>query len=326
MKRLTCLSYLFVVLIFLSCKTSVTAQQSAGFGFLNIGPTAESLGMSEAHTAVSLGASSIYTNPALLSRETQSSGTLSYLVWRVADTQNSHAAVNLKRRNDSFGFGIISSVVDEIEQRSQPGESTGFMSVGYLSLAGAYSRNFGRFSVGLTGMYLYEQLYQYDANGFALSAGAVSGFLDDRIRLGIALLNYGQMQDLQLSATELPTSFKAGLDIQALQFSVSGTDEVPVLFILSTDFVKPLNEISSTQANDENLDIFRQDEAYFNLALRVEFSEIIILRSGYKTNHPNRRASFGAGVRVSNINFDYAFAPFDTGMGTTHGISVSYYF
>lgn len=303
---------------------SLFAQQSTGFQFLNIGPTAKSLGMSEAHTAVNLCASSIFTNPAMLSFENESSAALSYLAWRPADTQTSHAAVNLKRNDDAFGIGIISSVVDDIEQRNGAGPSFGNIGVRYLSLAGSYSKNFGIFSIGATGMYLYEQLYHYDASGVAFSAGAASNFLNDRVRVGVALLNYGQMQDLQHEATELPTTFKVGLDIQALQFSANGAKEIPLLFSFSTDFVKPINEIGATQA--ESSDIFRQDEPFINLALQIEISEILVLRSGYKTNHPNRHASFGAGVRINNIDFDYAFAPFTTGLGTTHGISLAYYF
>ncbi|MEX0773340.1 MAG: PorV/PorQ family protein [Balneolales bacterium] len=324
MKRLTFASALLLSLVLSG--PPLIAQQSSGFQFLNIGPTAKSLGISEAHTAVSLGASSIYTNPALLSFEKESSSTLSYLVWQPAGTQTSHAAVNLKRDDDAFGFGLISSKVDDIEQRSVSGPPSGSIAVQYLSLAGAYSKNFGYFSVGATGMYLYEQLYNFDASGFALSAGAATNILDERLRIGVALLNYGQMQDLQHEATELPASFKVGVDIQALQFSASGSNKIPFLFVISSDFVKPLNEPGLSQASEGNSNIFRQDEAYFNLALQVEISEIIILRSGYKTNHPNRSASFGAGVRVSNLDFDYAFAPFDTGMGTNHGISVAYYF
>ncbi|MEX2396020.1 MAG: hypothetical protein WD491_03300, partial [Balneolales bacterium] len=258
--------------------------------------------------------------------DNQSSGTLSYFTWRPANTQTSHAAANLKRDDDAFGFGIISSVVDDIEQRSGPGESYGYLSVRYLSLAGAYSKDFEHFSVGLTGMYLYEQLYQFDASGFAFSAGAATDFLDERVHLGLSLLNYGEMQELDLTATTLPSSFRVGLDVQALQFSANGSTEIPLLFTVSSDFVKPLNEIGSGLANEQNQDIFRQDEAYFNLALQVEISEILVLRSGYKTNHPNRNMSFGAGIKVGNIDFDYAFAAFDTGFGATHGITIAYQF
>ncbi|MEX2639461.1 MAG: PorV/PorQ family protein [Balneolales bacterium] len=285
--------------------------------FLNMGPSARSLGMSEAHTAIPSGASSLFTNPALLSLEKQSAGILSYITWGAAGTRNSHAAVNFKRDRDAFAFGIISSLVEDIEQRDSPGEH-------YLSIAGAYSHDLGPFSLGLTGMFLHEQLFLQNASGVAVSAGAAADFYDERIRLGAALLNYGQMQELYLEATHLPTSIRAGVDIQALQFSTQGnTASVPLLFIISSDYVKPLNEV---RPDDENSDIISQDEAHFNLALRVEISEMLILRSGYKTHHPTRSISLGAGVRVNNFDFDYAFAPFAAGFGTAHGISAGYFF
>ena len=317
------LLHTFLLTLLFAAFTNVHAQ-SSGMQFLNFAPNAQSLGMSETHTAVPLGASSIFTNPALLAYEPNSSATLSHRLWRTVDEQTSHAAVNLNRDKDVFGFGVISTFEDGIEERSGAGPSAGNISIRYLSIAGSYARDFGPVSLGITGMYLYEHLYQHNASGYAFNAGAATHFLDERIRLGAALLNWGQMQELDFVATELPTSLKAGIDAQVLQFSTSGSNEIPLLLVLSTDIVKPLNETDEMVASDDNLIL--QDDAYFNLAARVEISEILILRSGYKTHHPNRNVSFGAGVRFNNIDFDYGFSPLDTGFGAIHGISMTYRF
>ncbi|MEX0686021.1 MAG: PorV/PorQ family protein [Balneolales bacterium] len=313
-----------LILILASC--SYLHAQSTGMQFLNFAPNAQSLGLSEAHTAVPLGSSSIFTNPALLAYEPTSSATLSHRLWRTVSEQTTHATANLNREYDVFGFGIISTFEDDIELRNTTGPSSGNIAIRYLSVAGAYARDFGPLSIGGTGMYLYEQLYHHNASGFALTLGAASHLFEERIRLGAALLNWGQMQDLIHEATKLPTSLRLGIDVQALQFSTTGTNEIPLLFVISTDIVKPLNEISEIESESNQIDIFRQDETYLNIGLRIEIAEILVLRSGYKTNHPNRNISFGAGFEFNNIEFDYGFSPLDTGFGTIHGISLAYKF
>lgn len=321
MIRLITSFILFMVLI--AGVSSTSAQQTtSGMQFLKVGPSAHSLSISQAHTGVNLGAASVYSNPAMLTRSELNTATGGYTLW-LGNTSNSHASVNLPRENDAFGIGLLSSVVGNIEQRNQPGEPLGTFDVNYLSVAGSYARRVGPVSLGVTAMYLNELLFNVSASGYAFNLGAATTFLNDRISAGTVLLNLGEMQDLDIDATPLPTTFKAGIDADIIQFSVSETDEIPVLISLSSDFIQPLND----QVADEGRpDLEEIDDWFIAAGISAEIAEIITLRGGYRTGHTIRPISLGGSLMTGQLTFDYAFVPFDPGYQAVHSVAIRYDF
>ncbi len=297
---------------------------STGMQFLLTGPSAHNMGASDSHTATLTGASAIYLNPSLLAMEPQSSATLSFMLWPATDTRNSFAGINWRRDNDAIGIALLSSLVDDIEFRSRPAhEPDGLFAVSYFSLAGSYARRTGPLSIGITGMYLYEQFFDFDASGYGLTAGLSLNTLDERIRYGVSLRNLGSMQALMDTPTELPTLLNFGTDIRLIQFSTTAVeDEIPLLVSIMADYNIPLNE--PDPATDESIDL--QDDGYLNAGLEINISELIDLRAGYRTGDTQRRFNFGAGLRVNELYFNYAFMPYETGFGVAHAISAQYYF
>lgn len=298
------------------------ADTTSGMQFLEIGPSTESLAISQAHTAVYNGASSIYSNPSLLTRSEQTVGTASYTLW-LGNTSHSHAAVNIPRENDAFAFGLLSNMVGDIEQRDTPGEPSGTFDINYISVAGGYARDVGPLSLGVTGMYLNEMLFNQSASGYAFTFGASTTFYNDRITAAAALLNLGQMQDLDIQATPLPTSIKTGIQADLIQFSVSETDEVPILISLSTDIVQPVEEI---ETDEDRRDLETIDEWYVAAGLSVEIAEIITLHGGYRSGNTIRPYSMGGSLSSGNLKFDYSFVPFETGFQRVHSVGLSYQF
>ena len=238
------------LMLVLGLSTKAYADTASGMQFLKVGPSTQSLAISQAHTAVYSGSPSIYTNPALLTTSEQTTGSASYTLW-LGNTNNSHASVNIPRENDAFSIGLLSSIVGDIEQRDTPGEPTGTFDINYISVAGAYAREVGPVSLGITGMYLNEMLFNVSASGYAFSFGAATTVLDDRLTLGSTLLNLGEMQDLDTEPTPLPTTYKAGINADLIQFSVTETDEIPVLISLSSDFVQPIERIEVADERDD---------------------------------------------------------------------------
>ncbi len=298
--------------------------QSTGLHFLLMGPSAHNLGLSDAHTASLTGASAIFLNPALLSMENKSSATLSYMVWPFTDTQNSFAGLAYKQGKQTYGIALLSSLSDNIAHRTNPTpDPDGYFAVRYLSLAGSYSRSVGPLSLGVTGMYLFEQYFRDHASGFGMNAGLALNIMDDRVRLGAALRNLGSMEELAETATRLPTLLSFGTDIQLLQFSTSAIeDEIPVLISVIADYNMPINDISRTEENS----ITYQGNGYLNTGVELNISEIIDLRAGIRTGETQRRFNFGAGLLVGDFYFNYAFLPFQNGFGVAHAVSLQYYF
>lgn len=300
---------------------SVMAQ--TGLDFLNIGPNAQSLSISEAHTAVPLGSASVFTNPANLMLSNQSSLGLSYSLW-IADTQNTQASAAIRRDRDVFGFGVLSSLIDDFEARQTPGPSTGSFSVQYLALTAAYARSVSFLSVGASVSYLYEQLFQQNASGYAFSGGVTGEFLDQRLRVATAVTNAGRMGELLNERTTVPTRWRTGFDVNAVQISAFSGAEVPVVINLSADYVVPLREESIRINGNEDTAI--ESGSFFTFGMQAELYDMIGVRAGYRTGETARNWSFGASVQVSPVQFFYGFIPFETGFGMVHSIGLNYNF
>lgn len=304
--------------LFLSIPFTSFAQQS-GLDFLTIGPNAKALGFNEAVTAELLGASSLYSNPANLAFENSSILNASYALW-IGDLHYTNAGVNLRKNNRALAFGFLGSQVDDIPLRNQPGPSDGSFTVSSLSLSGGYAFRMGPLALGATLQYLREEYYIYNASGFAASLGASVRLWDERLHIGTSLLNLGEMNELRIEATPLPTTFRAGFDIEVLTFTPPQNDDLPIVLNLKNDVVFPLQSTGGTTQSNAT------DDVYTNIALEFTVIDIISLRTGYKTGDTVRHWSAGAGISVNSISMNYAIIPFETGFGTAHSIGLQYQF
>ena len=314
MKRLFSL---FAILIF--SVVYAQAQQTSGMAFLNIAPDPYQQSLSEATTAVYTGAASIYANPALTTYAESSDLRASYTFW-IADTRNSYASALFKRPKSALGIAVTSSRVDDLELRTVPGEAAGDFSVEYLSISGTYARDFKFFSLGITGMYLFEKILTDEASGYGFTFGASSRLFQDRVTLGVSLRNLGQMSELNEVNTELPTDFRAGFNADILQFSTDGNTETPILISVSGDVIKPLNEPEQSVLNGNGLNDL--DALYGNAAVRVNVFKMIELRSGFRFRDDSRTFSSGVGLERNNISFDFAYVPFETGFGNVFSLGL----
>ncbi len=295
----------------------VINAQSSGFQLLNIGPSAAELSISEASVTTSFGASSMYSNPALLAGDARSSISLGYTSW-IDDSNNLFGGINLIRGNRAAAFAFYTSGVSGFEQRNAPGESNGEFSIQYISISGAYAYAFKYFALGVAGQYLNEDVYPFRANGFGLNAGIVSSAIDERIRVGAALTGAGEMEKLDQRATELPTKFTAGVSVDVLEFVHWKSPELPILATLMADFVIPMKKDSDT------MEEINPVNNYLNFGLNLLISEVVEIRAGYKTSDNVRPYSFGLGFIAEKVRFNYALVPFNTGFGTVHSIGLIY--
>ena len=321
------MKYLFSLILGLIFSLEASAQTNGGLRFLTIGADPLSLSLSETNTAVLLGAPNIFANPANLSFETNSSLSATHSFW-IGDTRNIQAAVNIKKDQRALSFGIYTSLVDDIEARSTPGSSLGSFSWQYYAFAGSVSQRVGPLSVGITGMYLYEQVELSSASGYAFHVGASTELLDKRVRIGTVAQSIGKMNLLNATRSELPGQFKLGTDVQAIQFSVPGETNIPVLVSLAADLVVPIEWIDQEQFSFENHTNFFQTEsdAWVNLGLRTDISDFLNLRFGYTTAQTSRPFSTGLGIRRFGVEADIAFIPFNDGFGSAVSFGLRYAF
>ncbi len=311
----------FIVTCFISlCLTSAVFSQQTGLDLLTIGPNTKALGLNETVTAELMGASSLYTNPANLAFEPSSSLNAAYTLW-IGDLTHTHAGVNLRKGDRALAFGFLGSRVDDIPLRgNQPGPPDGSFTVSTFSLSGGYAYRFGPVAMGGTLQYLREEYYIYDASGYAASVGLSARLLNNNLHIGTSLLNLGEMSELRNEDTPLPTTFRAGFDIELLTFTAPENEDLPITLNLKNDWVIPIQSSSGTTQGDAT------DELYTNIAAEFDIANTIVLRTGYKTGDTVRHWSAGAGITVSSISVNYALVPFETGFGTAHSIGLNYQF
>lgn len=311
------LNAIFLSLLIFCASEQITAQ-TGGLEMLGIGPEPISLSLSEAVTARNLYGASVFSNPANLVLNSNYSVTASHTFWLESST-NSHLSLLVPTSSGVFGLGVLTSSISDIEARSGPGDPSGTFDVSYYAFAGSYSRDLKYFNVGVTAMYLYEQLYNLSASGYAINLGLSKSFLNENLRFGSSILNLGQMDYLAESRTPLPTIFKAGLWSQVLQVSTVGSSEIPLIVALSADFNMPIDNSTSEENTNPS-------DPWVSTGLEVTISDLISIRGGYRSGDTKRSFSSGLGVHFGSASFNYAFVPFETGFGNTHSLSLVYYF
>lgn len=308
-----------ILLLALAAAPLLSRGQSAGFDMLTIGPNTEALGLNEATGSLLLGASNIYSNPANLALEDASSLNADYSLW-IAGLNHTHVAANFKNSNRAIAFGLLAEQADDFELRSRPGPSEGSFNVSYLSLAGAYAVSYKNFAAGFSAQYLREEIYIYDASGYAINAGVSSHWLQKKLFISAAFLNTGKMKALNLEETPLPSLFRAGFSAELLNIAADSDVSFPIALVLSSDLVLPMQNSNNTTGSDAS------DDPHLNIGISVNAAGMITLRGGFKTGDTERPLSFGLGIAVERIKINYALVPFKTGFGTVHSIGLGYNF
>jgi len=167
-------------------------------------------------------------------------------------------------------------------------------------------------------MYLYEELYNLWATGYALSGGITASLLDDRLRIGSSLLNNGEMEILVDERSPLPTMWRTGVWSRVLQLSTVGSSEIPLTASLSADYTVPLNENGSSDGATAI------NDPWVSIGTEIIVSDLISIRGGVRTGESKRRFSAGLGIEQGSFRFDYAYVPFETGFGVTHSLGITY--
>lgn len=309
-----------IILFTLIFTTAYSQDTGSGLDFLNIGPSARSLSISQATTAALTGPSSIYSNPALLALEPGSSAEANYTLW-ISNVNNQFAAFNFRKNQTAYAFAVYNSGSDGFEARDMPGSSAGNFSVGYLSIAGAIARQVGPLSFGVTAQYLREEVFQFRANGFAFTGGVSAQLFEDRVTAGLSINNLGDMESLDEQSTTLPSSINAGLYIDLIEFTSTGFNDLPILISFLADWKKPLeSEAVSITFDGDSID------DYISLAMNINAGDLLYFQSGYRMGPTERPLSFGLGFSIAPVRVNYAIVPFSTGFGTVHSFGVQYKF
>lgn len=311
---------LLILFIIIVGSVFTNAQNvNTGFSMLNNAPTPNSLSLNEATTGNYSGAGALYQNPALLVNGSSSTLDFAYSSW-MDDTKYIFGGANFIQGKRAFALGIYNSKIDGFEQRNNPGGSNGDFSISYLSITGGLAYDFDILSVGISGQFLNEENFQYQASGYAFNFGLASEFFDSRLKTGISLLNIGSMDNLNNKPTQLPEQLRAGISVDVFRFAPPKNSNLPILVSTSFDYVNPLHSESNSQIGTI------ETSPFFNVGLRFNVAEVVELSTGYKSGETTKPWAFGAGFITDLLNIHYSIIPYETGFGTLHSIGLQYKF
>ncbi|MEO0191220.1 MAG: PorV/PorQ family protein [candidate division WOR-3 bacterium] len=287
-----------------------SAWAQAGL-FLKMGAGGRELGMGGAVSAISVGPSSVFWNPAGLSFG-RSLGAFAQHTEYFQGIRYDNLA--LAKR---FGFGTIGLYggglyVGGFEGRTGPSHLPEWEFSCFDFYAGlAYSKKVKDLSLGASGKFFMSRIDRDDATAFAVDLGGI--YSTKFVNLGASLQNLGGGLTYIEESSPLPTTLRLGLGFKPFEFSV-----------LSADFVKPF--FASEYARDYE----------FRFGAEATIADILSLRTGLSTelegDYPEDLSYstlsafwFGAGVRVEDFDVDYAFRSYDA-LGYTHRVSLTYSF
>ena len=272
-----------------------------GLSFLKLSANARSSGMGEAVTAISNDHSSFYYNPSSIRSSNRSQVTVSHRNG-FAETTTEYLGATIPGNDITIAFSALTTSVNGIEVRLQPGEAEGTFDArnGMLGVGAAINLS-NDLLLGFTGKLLYEKIFVDEASGYAFDGGILYTF-DENINIGFSTTNFGHMGILRSERSVVPATVRVGAS-----YHTSLSSDISLL--AASDIVKTIN--------DDGIHVHGGTEAIYN--------SMFALRAGYQTGYETKSFSGGVGILYGIIRFDYAFVPNNGAFTPNHLFSLSFY-
>ena len=289
----------------------ITNSGTAAAQFLKIEMGSRAIGMGGAYVALATDVSSIYWNPAGLAY-VGPHGAVGFMHsdW-LADTNYDFAAAIIRARNvGTFGLSFTALSMPDMKVRDEfEPEGTGeYFSAVDMAIGLSYARSFtDRFSMGITGKYIHQQIWHMIATSVAFDLGILFRTDFDWLVLGISVSNFGSK--MQYSGKDIFVNYDFDPDQWGDNeniFANLQTDKwnLPLLFrfgigmeILRGELNQFTASIEARHPNDNNESL--------SFGLEYGFKRRFFLRSGYQALYEDQSEkgfTFGAG-------FVYYFTP-----------------
>ncbi len=298
-------------------KSGTTAAQ-----FLKIQVGARALGMGGAYVAVANDVSSIYWNPAGLSRIGPNGGAAFVHTNWLAEMNFDFAAAVIRAGGlGTLGLSFTSLSMPDMKVRSEfEPEGTGeYFSAMDMAMGISYARALtDRFSVGINAKYIRQQIWHMSASTIAFDVGILFKTDFNWLTLGMDISNFGPK--LQYSGKDIFVNY----DFSAEQhgdneniFANLQTDkwDLPLLFrfgvameILNREMNQLTTAIEARHPNDNTENV--------SFGMEYGFRHRFFLRGGYQAlyeDETEKGLTLGAGFvyylsAAMPLHLDYAYA------------------
>lgn len=289
------------------------AVGTSGSEFLLFDTSARGIAMGGAYSVATNDAASLYWNPAGLSQVPRFSATFLHAQYVAGITYNAGSVA--KRVNDSsvVAFGVRYLDVGAIARTDINGQTRGeFRPRSYLAELGwgqsIYDLSDSEVDVamGVTVKYLHTDLLAH-ANAYAGDFGVHSRFYgtSQTYDISMAIQNLGIGQKFDQVRDSLPTRLRFGGGVRPVK---------PLL--LTIEAIAPINNLPYGAAGMEyTVDVQKNMQG----AVRAGLNSLT-----YDSLGMSSMLNFGFGLKLSDLSFDYAFAPTGQLGGQIHRVSLSF--
>lgn len=277
---------------------------NTGLSFLKIGPSAKSVGAADIGLLNS-DPSSVFYNPASVNLQSSSSIMFTHQMW-IQDLTSEILNANFSLLGLPFAMGVNTTRVSGFEARTIPTatpDATFNVNYFYGSLSTGFTV-YNNLDFGITIKYLYESLFSDDASGTGYDLGIIYRELVKNLVFGASIRNLGSMNALRNAKTQLPTDIILNTTY-LIKLESSSIHIMPVLGI------------------QKYLDV---DDLHLHVGAESTYDKQFSVRVGYITGYDSKGITAGAGVFWSGFNIDYAYTPFNFGIGNASTITLSYTF
>ena len=295
-----------ILLVFVCTSTILFGQKAgeSGLAFLKLGFGARNIAMGDLGVVTANDVTALNYNPALISNFQNSQIIVTHNEL-IQDARSELFGASFSLFNLPFAIGINTTTISDIEVRTRPGEVESTFNANYFFTSFSTGFNLaGNLSVGVTAKYIHENLFSSEANGWGFDFGAYYNDLIDGLNVGASFRNIGSMNELLKEETELPVDLRAGASYQF------GLEQLDAGIIVTGGVQK----YTAT------------DDTHIHLGGEFLYKNLFALRSGFITGFESKGLTAGVGLLWNSLNFDYAFAPYDFDLGSSHTISIMYNF
>lgn len=263
---------------------NLSAESTTGMGFLNMPTSAKAAATMSVFASEHTNATNLFENPIGINNE-KTNVNFSNNFW-FADINQSVLTFGKNTRLGTLGMGINFVNAPGFEVRSRPTDDPeGEIDAHFMTAAMGFTRKLIRkVYIGVNAKYLYESLYTESSHGFAMDVAAMWK-MPSNMNLTFAMQNVGFMSELDQESTELPTQMKIGIVRPKIMSNVS-----PINGSLGIYF-------------DQNL---KAERTEIKVGGEITFYDKLALRSGYSIEKEYNNASFGLGLNLNRIRFDFA--------------------
>ncbi len=294
----------YIFLLFFVSTLFAQSAGSSGLSFLKIGFGARNIALSDLGVVGTNDITALNYNPASLYKAQNFQLLFTHNEW-FQDVRSENFGFGFKMFGIPFALGVNTTSVSDIEVRTKPGDVQSTFNANYFygSLSTGF-RVYENLAFGATVKHIYEGIFSDEATGWALDLGLHYEGIVEGLELGASIKNLGSMKELRVESTKLPTDIRFGA---AYRYQIKSIESE---LLLIGGFQK------YSQTNDNHV----------HIGAEFFYDNLIAVRGGYVSGYISKNISAGLGIFWNQINFDYAFVPFDYNLGSSHIISLKYTF